>query len=645
LCGILGYYSKFSDSLAIESLCIATNQLAHRGPDDGAWWANDSFFLGHRRLSIIDLGMGSQPMLSVDNRYVIVFNGEIYNYIELQNELRKRGCVFRTKSDTEVILEGYRVFGVDLPKFLVGMFAFGIVDRVEQTLYLCRDRFGEKPLFINETHSAICFASELGPLASLLWPNIEIDRTALAEYLCLNYVPGERTMIHGIHRLAPGTWRLYSPKATQSGIYWKPPPPLVDCALSFDCATRELRTRIDQAVNIALRSDVPVTLFLSGGIDSSIIAESAVRQGHLQHAYCLNFAEESYSEIHNATQVANRLGIELRRVDFSADELANFLLLVQHSDDPLADSSSLAVWTLSRAVAKDYKVVISGDGGDELFGGYLTYKATMFLRYIIKILPIIVRQSFSELAHKIPVGDRKVSFSYKLMRFLRGMNLNPAEAHFTWNGTWLPKDASRFISDLTSHELARDVLINLVARHQLTLEPDLLDLQRADACDYLPNDILTKVDRMTMAHGLEARAPFLVPSVAEFGLSLPAKFKLTPFGQPKLILRKLATQLYGSMIGTAKKQGFSIPVHRWLRGPMRPLVEDLLSKPSLDQIDILNSDAVLDSKRIHMNGQAQLGFELWGLMVLVAWYRARIFSNSLTNRSDAKLRQVTSSPI
>jgi len=614
--------------------------LSHRGPDDGAWWADDKFFLGHRRLSIIDLGMGGQPMATVDGRYVIVFNGEIYNYIELRDELSLRGCVFRSTSDTEVILEGYRVFGVDLAKHLIGMFAFAIADRIEQTLYLSRDRFGEKPLFISESDSGISFASELGPLAALSWPNVSIDRTALAEYLCLNYVPGERTMIRGIRRLAPGTWRLYSAKTIQTGTYWTPPPPF-ETAMSIGEATIELRSRLDQAVNIALRSDVPVTLFLSGGIDSSIIAESAVRQGHLQHAYCLDFAEESYSELSNAAQVAKQLGVELRRVDFSAEELGNFLQLVEHADDPLADSSALAVWTLARATAKDYKVVISGDGGDELFGGYLTYKATMLHRYVAKVLPDFARQALTKLADKLPVGDRKVSLSYKLMRFLRASNLSPAQAHFTWNGTWLPSDASNLMCDATDHGLAYDVLINLAARHRLFMEPDLLALQRADACDYLPNDILTKVDRMTMAHGLEARAPFLVPIVAEFGLSLPAKLKLTPLGQPKLILRELATQLFGPKIGTAKKQGFSIPVHRWLRGPMRPMVEDLLSKSSLEQVGLLDTDAVLSHKKKHMSGQAQLGFELWGLMVLVAWYRARILRGALQNRSNLTLRQIS----
>ena len=614
--------------------------LSHRGPDDGAWWADEKFFLGHRRLSIIDLGMGSQPMATADGRYIIVFNGEIYNYIELRDELSSQGCVFRTTSDTEVILEGYRVFGIDLPKYLIGMFAFAIVDRIEQTLYLSRDRFGEKPLFISESDSGISFASELGPIAALSWPNVVVDRTALAEYLCLNYVPGERTMIHGIRRLVPGTWRLYSAKTIQSGTYWTPPSP-VETAMNIGEATIELRSRLDQAVNIALRSDVPITLFLSGGIDSSIIAESAVRQGHLQHAYCLNFAEESYSELFNASQVANRLGIELRRVDFSAEELGNFLQLVEHADDPLADSSALAVWTLARATAKDYKVVISGDGGDELFGGYLTYKATMLHCYAARILPDFACQSLAKLANRLPVGDRKVSLSYKLMRFLRATDLSPAQAHFTWNGTWLPSDASNLMHDEVDRGLAYDVLNNLVSRHHLSMEPDLLALQRADATDYLPNDILTKVDRMTMAHGLEARAPFLVPIVAEFGLSIPAKLKLTPFGQPKLILRELATQLFGPKIGTAKKQGFSIPVHRWLRGPMRPMVEDLLSKSSIDQVGLLNTDAVLSCKQRHMSGQAQLGFELWGLMVLVAWYRARILGGALKSRSNLMLRQIS----
>jgi asparagine synthase (glutamine-hydrolysing) len=641
MCGIFGRFARDGDIGSIDRLTDATNLLVHRGPDAGTWWADGSFFLGHRRLSIIDLANGSQPMATTDGRYVIIFNGEIYNYVEVREELRAQGAVFNTDSDTEVILNGYQVWGEHLPEHLVGMFAFAIVDRLAHTLYLARDRFGEKPLFVNETRATVTFASELSPLTAL--PDIErqIDRTALAEYLCLNYVPGTHTLLEGIERLPAASWRLYSPTRVRQETYWTLPPTEQNGhPQAFQTTLNELQTRIDDSVHIALRSDVPVALFLSGGIDSAIIADSAVRQGKLQHAYCLDFAESGFSEYPNASRVAQKLGIELRRVVLSADALQNFLATVEHADDPLADSSALPVWTLAKAVSRDYKVVITGDGGDELFGGYLTYKATACHDRIITALPMFVRHGLTRLATTLPVSSRKVAPSYKLMRFLRGADLTSSEAHFTWNGTWLPSQVALFLKGYEGGVAAERVLALMAARHHLSVPLTLSQLQRCDLADYLPNDILTKVDRMTMAHGLESRAPFLVPKVAEFAVGLPDAWKMSIFGQSKRILRALATRIYGPQIGYAKKQGFSIPVHHWLRGPMREVVEELVTRQHLEDFGLIDTDAVLQAKAQHMQGRAQLGFELWGLMVLIAWYRVRV-QQPVRLKQVGSLRRVT----
>jgi asparagine synthase (glutamine-hydrolysing) len=624
VCGIFGRFARAGIS-DLERLCAATNLLAHRGPDDGAWWSEGSFFLGHRRLSVIDLEQGAQPMATADGQYIIVLNGEIYNYIELRRELIGLGAAFHTGSDTEVVLNGYAVWGTELPARLIGMFAFGIVDRVARTLFLTRDRFGEKPLFVADAEDCVTFASELHALAAL--PDIPriIDRRALAKYLCLNYVPGDRTMLTAIARLPPASWRLYGRGATLNGTYWSPPStPSQARQPSLDEAADELSTRLDRSVAIATRSDVPVTVLLSGGIDSSLVAASAVREADVSHAYCLDFDESTFSEAANAEIVARKLGIELRRVPMSAESLDDFLSTVEHADDPLADSSGLAVWTLSRAVARDYKVALSGDGADELFGGYLTYKATALHRLIGTALPATARKWLASLAQAVPVSDSKVTGGYKLMRFMRAIDMPSSEAHFTWNGTWLPREAARLLRDQKAAAMAALSLQELSERHGLAAAPSLVDLQRADTSDYLANDILAKVDRMTMAHGLEARAPFLVPAVAEYGLALPEALKLRPFGRPKRILREIARRIYGPVIADARKQGFSIPVHRWIRGPLRPMAEELLSRHRLAAIGILDAAAVLQAKDRHMAGEVQLGFELWGLMVLVAWHRVRI---------------------
>ena len=626
MCGIFGRF-EYSRSIGDrDALVNATEMLAHRGPDDGAWWMDGPFFLGHRRLSIIDLELGSQPMGTADGRFVVVFNGEIYNYLELRQALAADGASFQTFSDTEVLIEGYRRWGTDLPKHLIGMFAFAIVDRIEMTLYLARDRFGEKPLFFTADERGVTFASELRAISALPDFTRELDRASLGSYLCLNYVPGDHTLLERVRRLSPGSWCRFRMDRAETAAYWSPPiAPTADAVGSRSGRElEELEQRIDRSVRIALRSDVPVTLFLSGGIDSSIIAESAVRQGRLAHAYCLDFPEQTFSEITNATKVARQLGLELRRVELTTAVLSEFFEIVEHADDPLADSSALAVWALSKAVARDYKVVVTGDGGDEMFAGYLTYTATKLHQLLGRWTGASFRRYLASIAPLLPVSDGKVPVSYKLMRFLRAADLSSGEAHFSWNGAWLPADAARLMVVDSGGPDPKETLRALASNHHLGPVSGLAELQRADATDYLPNDILAKVDRMTMAHGLEARAPFLIPDVAEFGLALPGRLKRTTFGQPKEILRRLATRLYGAEVGRATKQGFSIPVHRWIRGPMRDLVEDLLCRSSLERLGVINVTQALDAKARHLDGRAQLGFELWGLMVLVAWHRARI---------------------
>ncbi len=642
MCGIFGRFVRSDDPLDPAPLIRATNMLAHRGPDDGAWWSEGAFFLGFRRLAVIDLQSGAQPMATADGRFVIVFNGEIYNYVELRDELRSRGATFQTTSDTEVILNAYQAWGARLPEKLVGMFALAIVDRVEQTLYLARDRFGEKPLFFRETSGEVMFASELTPLAAQAAAQSRIDPHALAGYLCLNYVPGQQTLLADIQRLPPASWVRFTRQGVERGIYWRPPLPDDKIVVaSEEDALAELRRHIDASVRIALRSDVPVALFLSGGIDSSIIAESAMRQGKLRHAYCLDFAETTYSEYANASAVADRLGVELRRVVLSANALPDFSDLVKHADDPLADSSQLSVWTLAREVVKDYKVAISGDGGDELFGGYLTYRATAMHARLAGMLPLSIRRLLARQALRLRVSDRKVSGTYKLMRFLRALDRPTAEAHFTWNGTWLPEAAARLLRAGGTGTSGTDVLQELAARHGLSGNPELRALQLADIGDYLPNDILAKVDRATMTHGLEARAPFLVHPLAEYALRLPDAMKVGAMGSGKRILRLLARNLFGRDIAQTRKQGFSIPVHQWLRGPLRGTTEDLLSRSRLEAFGLLDVDAVLRVKAAHLEGRAQLGWELWGLMVLMAWHRARTLDHQQLAATSPVLRRVS----
>ncbi len=622
MCGIVGRFSWTGPVDPDGRLPGVVDLLRHRGPDEGAYWQDPRFFFGHRRLSIIDLSSGQQPMGSTDGALVITFNGEIYNYPELRDELRGRGYAFRTRSDTEVLLHGYREWGEGLPGRLVGMFAFAIADRLRGQLFLARDAFGEKPLFYLERPGSVTFASELRPLTALPGWERRVDERALAHYLCLNYVPGEATLLEGVRRLPPASWRRYSETGVEGACYWEPRPH--PRTLSPEAAQDELRHHLDRAVRLALVSDVPVGIFLSGGMDSSLVAESAARQGRLSRAYCLDFPDEGFSEWPQAEIVAGRLGLPLTRVRMGPEVAADFFRIVEHADDPLADSSALAVWTISREAARGNKVVVGGDGGDELFAGYLTYKASLLHAATTARFPGPLRKLLARVAPRLPVGEGKVSASYQAMRFLRAADLPTREAHFSWNGTWRPREAQELLRREDARAAARAALRDMAERHRLPEPPDLTDLQRADLRDYLPNDILTKVDRMSMAHGLEVRAPFLQPAVAEFALSLPAGLRCRRTGKPKRLLRELARAVYGTAIADQRKQGFSIPIHTWLRGPLKATADELLAPESIRAIGALEPAEVARAWADHLSGRRSLGWEVWGLMVLSAWHRARV---------------------
>jgi asparagine synthase (glutamine-hydrolysing) len=623
MCGVFGAFARDGRTLDVGRLAAATNLLGHRGPDGGGVWAEDGFFLGHRRLAIVDLSpAAAQPMTMPERGLVTTFNGEIYNHQELREELRARGHTFRTRSDTEVLLRAFAEWREEMLGRLRGMFAFAIVDTRAQSLFLARDRFGEKPLFIHETAGRILFASETRPIAACIEER-SVDPVALGEYLCLNYVPGDRVMLAGTCRLPPGTHRTYSCRGVSGGRYYRPGDVTISIPATFGETLGELRARVDDATRMALRADVPVALFLSGGLDSSLTAESATRQGKLSHAFCLDVATFSYSEWDRARFVATRLGLTLHRVVLGAESLDELPRMVEHADDPLGDSSMLAVWCLAKEAARSFKVVLSGDGGDELLAGYLTYRATRLFSTLVDRAPRAVRAILARTASRLTPGSGKVTRGYQAMRFLRAAELPAAEAHFTFNGSFLPESAADLVTGVAARGAARSALAEMCLRHDLGARPELHHLQRADATDYLPNDILAKVDRMTMAHGLESRAPLLDANLADFSLTAAERWEggwLTP---PKRLFRGLAHRIYGSRVSRAPKKGFSIPVHDWLRGAGRSMVGDVLSQASLDAVPVLDGGAVVGVRDRFFRGE-QLGFEIWGLVVLVEWYRRRI---------------------
>ena len=351
-----------------------------------------------------------------------------------------------------------------------------------------------------------------------------------------------------------------------------------------------------------------------------------MRQGRLEKAFVVDFEEESYSEYNAARIVADRLDLPLERIILSQDDLSDFLEIVRHADEPLADSSALAVWKISSAASRELKVVIGGDGGDELFGGYQTYLATLLHEKLVSGFPAPLRKRLANLGLYIPTNENKVSFSYKLMRFLRAAHLPTNIAHLTWNGTWLPDEAAELVQPEVYSEIVRKQLPEMVSRLGSEKNKGLMGYQLMDIAEYLNNDILPKSDRMSMAHSLEVRSPYLNHFLAEWAIMRPDRQKISRTGSLKTILRHAAYRVYGKEIAYRPKQGFSLPVHTWIRGALSEMVQDLHSNESLSKIEFLNTVRIRKIVDDHFALRKSYGFELWGLLVFVAWYRMNILN-------------------
>jgi len=622
MCGILGELRSGTEvGFGISSNAEAS--LLHRGPDESASWRNDDFLFFHHRLAIIDPENGRQPMCSKDGRYVLICNAEIYNFRSLRVTLEAQGISFDTDSDTEVILKSYQYWGHECVRQFEGFFAIAIADTVKRTLFLARDRIGEKPLYLERLdNGGVRFASEPKALFPKGVSAADIDENALYDFLCFNYVSGSKTLVKRIERFEPGCYEVFTKDSgAQRTRYWS-----VAGVQGIEAPSNEIDLkknfirRFDEAVRYTLTSDVPVTLLLSGGIDSSLVSESAVRQGNIKVAYCVTFEDKRFSELEKAKQVAKALGIELRPVVCQPPDTDRFARLVRHFDDPLADASGVAVDSVCDEIKKDFKVAITGDGGDELFGGYLTYKATDLLSKLNRIVPRRTLEWISSFEDFTRLSDGKVPLSFKLYRFTRAINRLPAEAHFTWNGSWLPEEADHFMAFPRGADVT-DPLQRKRLQFGLAEMPSQFDLKAIDLNDLLPNDMLTKTDRMSMLHGVELRTPFLTKAIAEYAISCGQISKFSKLMNGKRLLRSRANDLFGTGIGMAKKQGFSIPIHSWLRKEMRETLEHYLSPPLLSDVPWLNADAVLKVKNDHLSGRYQRGYELWGLMTLVCWWQ------------------------
>ncbi|NIM92797.1 MAG: asparagine synthase (glutamine-hydrolyzing) [Anaerolineales bacterium] len=622
MCGICGVVSSKPNFYLDEAILRRmTHVLNHRGPDDEGYYLGMNVGLGMRRLSIIDLVTGQQPMTNEDQTIWLVYNGEIYNYQQLRRRLIDKGHIFTSESDSEVVIHAYEEYGDSCVEYFNGMFAFAVWDSRCHRLLLVRDRLGIKPLYYWNSGGQLVFGSELK--AVIANPDVprEIDLIALDQFLTFEYIPAPRTIFKGVHKLMPGYQLVFQDGRITLEQYWDVHFERVSVN-ERDCA-EFLHELIYDAVQMRLVSDVPLGAFLSGGIDSStVVACMSEAVSYPVRTFSIGFEDASYNELPYARKVATHFRTdhteEILKPDIAtlAEHLANQL------DEPFADFSIFPTYLVSRLARQSVKVVLSGDGGDELFGGYDTYVAQHLDRYY-RWLPTWLRQwTMPAIVAQIPPQSSKKGLVNKVKRFVEGGALPQSLQHARWMIFMNEGDkASLYRPDLRA-ALDGSTPVDILERHfqQTRLLAPLCQQQYVDIKTYLPDDILTKVDRMTMAVSLEARAPLLDHRIVEFALNLPPSMKLRGL-KTKMILRQAMSDYLPKAVLDKPKQGFSIPLKHWLRGPLKSLMTDLLSVDSIRRRGYFEPRCVINWISEHLDGRVNNSHRLWALIVFELWHQ------------------------
>jgi asparagine synthase (glutamine-hydrolysing) len=622
MCGICGAVAQEKgrrvNEAVLRKMC---DLIRHRGPDDEGFYLDEHAGLGMRRLSIIDLVTGNQPVSNEDETVWIVFNGEIYNFRELHAQLEDRGHVFATKSDTEVIVHAYEEYGDHCVERFNGMFAFALWDTQRRRLLIARDHLGIKPLYYWAGRGQIVFGSELKTVIAHPAVPREVDLAAIDQFLTLEYIPAPKTIFKNIHKLLPGHRLIFEEGKLHIENYWDIP--FQKVGDDWDACKEQLLALIDDAVRMQMVSDVPLGAFLSGGIDSSSVV-SAMSQATDRpvKTFSIGFGDRTYNELPYARAVAKKYATD-HYEEFLDPDISDLVeKLLQYIDEPFGDFSIFPTYLVSMVARRHVKVVLSGDGGDELFGGYDTYVAQDLERYY-RWLPAAVRKKvIPALMSRVPPQPAKKGVINKTKRFVEGAALPSGLQHTRWMMFLNPSEKSRLYSaDLSSsldgdspEAVLRDYFLRVNKQDPLTQQ------QYVDIKTYLVDDILTKVDRMSMAVSLEARVPLLDYRIVEFAVNLPPEMKLYR-GQTKRILRQaMAERLPGEVL-SKPKQGFSIPLKHWLRGPLKPLMTDLLSDGSIRRRGYFNPGEVSRLVYEHLDQSANHSHRLWALMVLELWHR------------------------
>jgi asparagine synthase (glutamine-hydrolysing) len=616
MCGIAGF-TRLRNSVSRGVGHRITEALFHRGPDQQGVFEGSEVTLCAVRLKIIDLGGGDQPILSDDGDTAIAFNGEVYNHREIRAELEALGHHFHSHCDTETVLHAYLQWDTECFTRMRGMFAIALWTESRRRLVLVRDRMGIKPLYYYRGGDDLYFGSELKAIFE--HPDLprRLDLDALDSYLSVNYVPGPNTLVEGIKKVPPGHLLEWQHGRVKIQRWWELAA-REKSVHTLDSAKEELDWLLRDSVREHLVSDVPLGVWASGGLDSSAILHYAATQntGQLK-TFSVSFAGRSFDESPYFREMARAYGTDHHEFDLNPEvELRSAIEdFAYYSDEPSADAGALPLWFLSRMTRRHVTVALSGEGADELFGGYLTYVADKLVRPLRMVPGALRRLMRGALERYMPVSDDKISLEYKLKRWLDGSALHPDEAHFFWNGTFSAEQREEIRGEINQGGLRK-----LVDRLELPATGVVDRYLRVDQNYYLPDDILYKTDRMSMAHSLEVRPPFLDHRIVEFAAGLPQRMKIRGF-QQKVVLRELMRDKLPESVLNRKKIGFDIPTHDWFRGPLRELLMDVLSPEAIEATGIFDTRAVQSLIRDHMERRINVGYHLWGLLTLFLWMK------------------------
>jgi asparagine synthase (glutamine-hydrolysing) len=629
MCGILGFLTmRAPDIPDLEVLRSMRDLLVHRGPDDRGEFVRPLdekgpfVFLGHRRLSIIDLGGGHQPLSNENETVWVIFNGEIYNFNELRSKLETLGHQFRTNSDTEVIVHAYEEYGERCLQYFNGMFAIGIWDDSRKRLFLARDRLGKKPLYYSFVNGNFLFASELKAIMAYPHFSRKVNPLSFMKYLFFEYIPTPHTIFHDARKLPPASYLILENNEIKVTEYWFP----------FDSEKGEgplpegeieskMIELLRQSVKRRLMSDVPLGVFLSGGIDSSAVAAFAQKEvpGKIK-TFSIGFEDPSFDESKYASLASKFLGTDHREQTMTPSDLLNLVPnLPDILDEPMADASILPTYLLSKFTREYVTVALGGDGGDELFAGYPTYLAHKVARqynfFLTRFHPLL---QFG--GNLIPVSDDNISFDFKVKKFLSGIGCSESIRNFIWLGSFSFSELRKVLSPEMNGRFDQGRLTEEIQSYEK--EFPLVDktslLQYLDMKLYLQEDILVKVDRASMACSLEVRAPFLDHELVEFVMNLPSSLKLRRFTS-KYLLKKVMKDFLPKEVIHRKKKGFGVPIAKWVKKPLRELFGDLLAYDRIKKEGFVNSGYVTSLLRDHLANKKDNRKQLWTLLVWELW--------------------------